>query len=183
MPQLSHNEWWCFLDRDGVLVKDKRHAYKIGDLEILPRVIEGLTLLKNYGFKFVVVTNQAGIAKGHYTHEDAHAFNDELRARLAAEGIVIEATYMCPHHPNHTGECSCRKPNTGMLEKAASDFSITPVRAILIGDKDSDIEAGKRFGCVTFRVVNGQYPETVTADYRIQDLAEAATVVAQKLAN
>ena len=167
---------WCFLDRDGVLVKDTGYVYKIEDLEILPNVVEGLLALAEIGFKFIVITNQAGIAKGYYKHEDAHSFNKELHARLAESGILIHAVYMCPHHPKHTGECSCRKPNTGMLDQAAHDLGVTPERAILVGDKDSDIETGKKWGCKTFRIINEQYPEIVVADYRARDLHEVARI-------
>ena len=168
---------YVFLDRDGVLVRDKEHIHKVEDLEILPGVTEGLRSLRDLGFRFIVVSNQAGIAKGYYKHEDAHNFNDELRGELAEEGVTIEAIYICPHHPNHTGECLCRKPKTGMLEQAARHFSISPKNAFLVGDKDSDIEAGGCWGCKTFRIINDQYPETIPADYRVKNLVEVASVL------
>ena len=180
MTRKQKNNKYVFLDRDGVLVKDKRHIHKIEDLEMLPGVIEGLQSFKNAGFKFIVVTNQAGIAKGHFKHEDVHAFNEELRKRLAKKNITIDAFYICPHHPHHTGECLCRKPKTGMLEQAALDFSVSPSNTILIGDKDSDIETGRRWGCKTLRIKNDQYPRTVKADYEASDLVEAA-LIAEKL--
>lgn len=176
MSTVGNKKKWIFLDRDGTLIKDKGHIYKVEDLEILPGVIKGLCLLKNLGFRFIVVTNQAGIAKGYYTHEDAHAFNDELCKRLAQEYVVVEAFYLCPHHPNHTGTCLCRKPKTGLLEKAARDFSISPDEAILVGDKDSDIEAGKRWGCKTFKIKNDQYPDAIKADFYIKDLVGLAKI-------
>ncbi|MBI2035457.1 MAG: HAD family hydrolase [Candidatus Liptonbacteria bacterium] len=168
---------WCLLDRDGVLVKDRGHTHKISDLEILPNVTEGLRLLKDAGFRFIVVTNQAGIAKKYYTREDADLFNCELQKRLAKENIFIEAFYVCPHHPHHTGECFCRKPNTGMLEQAQKKFFIKPALSILVGDKDSDIEAGKRWGCKTFRIASGQYPAEIKADYNIKNLLEVANIL------
>ena len=176
MPKNSKNNRWCLLDRDGVLVKDKGHVHKIEDLEVLPGVVEGLQLLRDLGFRFVVITNQAGIAKGYYKEEDTHAFNEGLRKRLVQENITIEAFYMCPHHPNHTGGCLCRKPGTGMLEQAAHDFSITKDRVIIVGDKDPDIEAGKRWGCKTVRIINDQYPDTIRADFHIKDLVELAEI-------
>ena len=181
MKNTPTTTYWCFLDRDGVLVKDVGHVHKVADLEILPNAIEGLRALSELGFKFIVVTNQAGIAKGYYTHEDARVFNQELRARLAREGVSVHAVYVCPHHPKYTGECSCRKPHTGMLEQAANDFGITPEAAILVGDKDSDIEAGRRWGCRTFRVVNERYPEIATADYRARDLHEVARIITKNV--
>jgi len=177
MANDSEKMRWCFLDMDGVLVKDKGHIHKIEDMEILPRAIEGLQMLRDSGFRFIIVTNQAGIAKGFFKHEDAHAFNEELARRLVEKGIVIEATYMCPHHPNHTGDCLCRKPGTGMLEEAARSFSIRKENAVLIGDKGSDIEAGKRWGCKTVWIRNSQYPDSGKADVEADDLAEAARVI------
>lgn len=172
---------YALLDRDGVLIEDKGRIHKIEDLHILPNVIEGLRVISDLGIKFIVVTNQAGIAKGYFDHDDYDKFNSELIKRLFDEGITIEATYMCPHHPNHTGDCLCRKPNTGMAEQATKDFSISPQDTILVGDKDSDIEMGKRWGCRTFRIVNDKYEEKINADFRVKDLLEVANVIKQKL--
>lgn len=175
----QEDDRYVFLDRDGVLVKDKGHIYKIEDLEILPGVFEGLRYLKDLGYKFIVVTNQAGIAKGYYKHDDAHAFNEALETKLDRASIKIEAFYICPHHPDHTGDCLCRKPKTGMLEEAARRFSINPEKSFLIGDKDSDIEAGGRWGCKTVRIINGQYPNVTKADYEAGDLLKAAQIIAE----
>ena len=170
---------YFFLDRDGVLVKDTR-PYKIEDMEILPGVFEGLRKLQFLGFKFIIVTNQAGIAKGYYTREDTEKFNEELLVRLAEEGISIQKVYICPHHPDFTGRCNCRTPKTGMAEKAVKEFNIVLAKSYFIGDKDSDIEFGKNCGGTTFRIINSQYPETVKADFRVANLVEVAEVLEAK---
>ena len=152
---------FLIIDRDGVLVSDKVYVHKIEDLEILPGVIEGLKKFQNAGFRFVVVTNQAGIARGLFTTEDMNKFNNELLRRLKAKGIKIEKIYHCPHHPEFSGNCECRKPNVGMARLAEKEFEFDASNAIFIGDKDSDTKLGKNCGGLTVLIKNGQYPNSI----------------------
>jgi len=176
MPKISKNKGWCFLDRDGVLVKDTR-PYKIEDMEILQGVVEGLQRLQSIGFEFIIVTSQAGIAKGYYTLEDAEKFNEELTKRLASKNIAIKKIYLCPHHPDFTGECECRKPKTGLAKQAAKEFGINLRESYFVGDKDPDTEFGKNCGGKTFRIVTNDYPNEVKADYEANNLVEVAEIL------
>lgn len=136
-----------FLDRDGTINVDTGHLYKTEDLIFVEGMPEFIKKYNDLGYKVVVITNQAGIAKGYYTEEDMNKLhkymNEQLKSKYDAH---IDAFYFCPHHPDYTGECDCRKPKTGMLEQAIRDFNIDIERSLLIGDKPWDIECGERLG-------------------------------------
>ncbi len=139
----------AFIDRDGVINEERHYVHRIEDFVILPGVVEGLTLLRNAGYKLVIVTNQAGIARGYYDESTMHRLHDHLRVLLAGHGITLDAIEFCPHHPQgsvsaYAIACDCRKPEPGMLLQAASRLGIDLDQSVLIGDKDSDIEAGRR---------------------------------------
>lgn len=140
-----------FLDRDGTINKEVSYLYRPEELVILPGVAEGMGLLRREGYKLVVVTNQAGIARGYYTTEQMHALHEYLNRQLKKNGAWIDAFYYCPHHPVHgigeyKKECSCRKPGTGMFHMAAEKYDIDKDRSYMIGDKRIDIQAGHNFG-------------------------------------
>ncbi len=142
-----------FLDRDGTINVDIGHLHKSEELVF----IEGMPqLIKKYnelGYKVIVITNQAGIAKGYYTEEDMHNLHNFMNEQLKVKyGAKIDAFYFCPHHPDFTGECNCRKPKTGLLEQAIKDFNIDISQSLLIGDKPWDIECGERLGVKSYRV-------------------------------
>src|SRR3989344_7615750 len=99
MP-LKTTSKFIILDRDGTIIKDKSYVFRIDDIEFMPGAIEGLMNLQNMGYKFIVISNQAGIARNYYGIEDANKFNAELMSRLADNGIKIEKIYICPHHPD-----------------------------------------------------------------------------------
>ena len=146
-----------FLDRDGVINVDKHHVYKIEDCEFIDGIFDKCRQAKSKGYKLIVVTNQAGIAKGIYTEEDYFKFRDYVHAEFEKQGCPIDAEYYCPYHIEGFGkykkDSEDRKPNPGMILKAAKDFNIDLSQSILIGDKQSDIEAGKRAG-VTTNILN-----------------------------
>lgn len=100
----------------------------------------------DWGYKVIVVTNQAGIARGYYTEEDMHILHRYMNKRLKECGAHIDAFYFCPHHPDITGPCHCRKPEPGMIEQAIREFDLDPEHCILFGDKVWDIEAGHQCG-------------------------------------
>ncbi len=133
-----------FLDRDGVINEDIGYLFKIEDFKLKEEIIP---LLKNYqkqGFLLIVITNQSGIARGYYTESDFMKLNSWMINLFHTKGILITKTYYCPHHPEHTGECDCRKPKPGMLLNAIRDFNIDPSVSILIGNKKTDILAGEQ---------------------------------------
>lgn len=177
-----------FLDRDGVIVREPPHyVYKIEDLHILPRVAEAISLLRKENFKIVVVSNQAGIARGYFDKKDAEIFNHIMEERLRDAGAFIDAIYYCPHHPEaevlrYRTHCECRKPNSGMLIRASREHAINLSQSFLVGDKWSDIDAGRNAGCGTILVQTGLGQEELKkrkngADFLAKDLYEAANII------
>ncbi|MCX7942303.1 MAG: HAD-IIIA family hydrolase [Dictyoglomaceae bacterium] len=161
-----------FLDRDGTLNEDKGYTYKIEDLVILPKVVDGLKLLQGK-FLLIVVTNQSGVERGYYTEKDVEKFNNYLYLALAREGIYIDDFYYCPYI-----EGDCRKPNTGMLLQAQKDWNIDLSKSYIIGDKESDVLAGKRVGCKTILI--GKTFSNVIPDFYAKDLLESAEWILSK---
>ncbi|MDR2725027.1 MAG: HAD family hydrolase [Candidatus Adiutrix sp.] len=145
-----------FLDRDGTLNRDKGYGHLWADWEWLPGAPEALARLKEAGFKLVVVTNQAGVAKGYYTEDAVRELH--RRANLDLAGRVpaaLDAFYHCPHHPRYSGPCSCRKPAPGLIERAAAEHSLDLARSFMVGDKLSDTAAGRAAGCRSILVLTG----------------------------
>jgi len=173
-----------FLDRDGTIIEDVGYLSDIGQIRILPGAAKALRLLNDNGFKVVIVTNQAGVARGYFTESMANEINEKLVRLLADRGSVVERIYYCPHHiegiiAKYKKECNCRKPNPGMIEQAVKELAIDITNSVMIGDKNSDIEAGRRAGCGrTIFISGGINPEEVealsqAADYIATDLLEA----------
>ena len=141
----------AFIDRDGVINVEHNYVHRIEDFELIEGVPEGLAQLAAAGYKLVVVTNQAGIARGFYTVADMDRLHEHLRTELAARGVQIDAIYHCPHHPQgkipeYAIACDCRKPAPGMLLQAARELNLDLSASVLVGDKISDIEAGRAAG-------------------------------------
>lgn len=135
-----------FLDRDGVINKEKGGwVYRMEDFEINKDIPESLKILQKKGFIFIVVTNQSGIAKGVYGHNDVARVHKFMHEFFLERGIEITETFYCPHH-DEIGKCLCRKPNSLMLEKAIAKYDIDVRKSFLIGDKERDIEAAGRVG-------------------------------------
>lgn len=139
----------AFFDRDGTINVEVNYLYKIKDFRFIDGIPELIKKYNDEGYIVIVVTNQAGIARGYYTEEDMNTLHDYINSELRKIGAHIDAFYFCPHHPTITGPCNCRKPQTGMLDKAIKDFDIDVSKSILFGDKPWDIEAGKRCGIKT----------------------------------
>ena len=135
-----------FLDRDGVVNVEKNYVYKIEDFEFIPSIFDLCRKYQQENYLLFIITNQAGIARGYYTEADYLILTDWMIEQFRKKGIIITKAYFCPHHPEFTGECECRKPNPGMILKAAKEFDIDLSKSVLIGDKESDMEAGRRAG-------------------------------------
>lgn len=150
-----------FLDRDGVITHDPPHyAHRIDQLKLIPKSAEAIGLLNENGFKVVVVSNQAGVARGYYQEKDVEIYNSAMKKELEKNDAYIDAIYYCPHHPDakmdaYRRDCDCRKPKPGMLKRAEKDLNLDLKRSFLVGDKMSDIEAGYRAGCKTILVLTG----------------------------
>ncbi len=135
-----------FLDRDGVINIEKDYLYKIEDFEFINGIFELCKYYQNLGFIIIVVTNQSGIARGYYTEDNFNKLTSWMLLEFSNNGIDIKKVYYCPHHPDISGVCSCRKPNPGMLIDASEEFNIDLKNSILVGDKERDIEAGLSAG-------------------------------------
>lgn len=150
-----------FLDRDGTINEEVNYLHRPEDFVFLPGAAKAIQLLKEAGYRVVVVTNQAGVARGYYSEADVERLHEYVNERLQKEyQTEIDAFYYCPHHPEHgIGDykiaCHCRKPETGMLEQAQEKFAIDKAKSWMIGDKLLDVEAGKRFGVNTALVGTG----------------------------
>ena len=168
-----------FLDRDGTIIVDKVETRKIEDLEFV-QDIDSLKKLKDAGYLLIIITNQSGIGKGHYSVEEMHKFNSHMINELAQMGIQIDALYYCPH--TIEDNCQCKKPKDGMLRRAQMDLNINLQSSVLIGDQNSDIMAGINAGLrACYAVPTGLYPKNQTGKYEV-DLAIAnKTIVCDSL--
>ena len=135
-----------FLDRDGVINKEKNYLYKIEDFEFIDGVFETCKYFQEKGFLIIIITNQAGIARGKYTEGDYQILTDWMIKEFEKKNIKISKVYHCPHHPDFSENCECRKPKSGLILLAKKDFDIDLSQSILVGDKNSDIEAGINAG-------------------------------------
>lgn len=170
-----------FLDRDGVINVDKGYVHRIKDFEFYQNVFEALRKLQEAGFKLFVVTNQSGIAVGYYTEDDFLKLTDYMLQQLSKEGIRIEKVYYCPHHENgvikgYSFKCDCRKPESGMIRQAISEFGVDPSKSFLVGDKENDILAAHKEGVRAVLVKTGhglKYKDNTTADFVAEDILDA----------
>lgn len=140
----------AMFDRDGTINVDTGHLHEPEKLELIPSTVD---IMRGYtddpDFKVVVVTNQAGIAKGLYTEVDMRRLHRYMADRLEKLGVHVDAWYFCPHHPDYTGPCECRKPAPGMLLAAMRDFDANSTGCVMFGDKTSD-EVAAKDTCVAF---------------------------------
>ena len=148
----------AFLDRDGVINEEINYLHKISDFRYVDRSKKALKLLKRKGYEIIVITNQAGIAKGLFTEEEYFELSRYYRQDLYSEGVELLDVLHCPHHPSATVEkyrlaCACRKPSPGLIMGAVAKYNIEIEKCILVGDKISDIEAAARAGIQDFYLV------------------------------
>jgi D-glycero-D-manno-heptose 1,7-bisphosphate phosphatase len=140
-----------FLDRDGVIVQEAGYLHRIEEIHVVPGAAKVIAAANKQSIPVIMVTNQSGIGRGHYGWAEFKSVQDAIVASLATEGARIDAVYACAHHPEAEGFLAhpnhpARKPNPGMLLKAASDLAIDLKSSWLVGDKAADIEAAKRAG-------------------------------------
>lgn len=144
-----------FLDRDGTLNVEVNYLHRVADLALIPGAAQAIQLLNEAAYLAIVVTNQAGIARGYFDEQAVRVLHEHLTSELASAGARVDGLYLCPHHPDFTGPCACRKPQPGMLRQAAVEHSIDLNQSWLIGDTLSDIAAGHAVGCRTVLVRTG----------------------------
>jgi len=146
-----------FLDRDGVINvrrPEVEYVTQVAQFDFLPGALEALTILSELGFALVVVTNQRGIARKMMTEDDLSAVHGYMQAEALKRGVQFDAVYHCPHDTFE--QCACRKPEPGMILKAAEDLEIDLTRSYMVGDTPSDIEAGKRAGVRAVQITDGE---------------------------
>jgi len=162
-----------FLDRDGVLNEELNdYLFQTEKLIIPEGVVEALQLLKKAGYLLIVITNQAGIAKGLYDADAVYAIHEMMQK---ASGGILDDIYFSPYHPDNSGKSLSRKPDSLMLEKAISKYNIDPDQSWMIGDRSRDMEAGKKVGLRTVHIIHET--ESSTGDFTAANLFEAAKIV------
>ena len=170
-----------FLDRDGTIIEDTGYVVGKERVKFIPGSSRAIKLLNENGFRVIVVSNQAGVARGYFDEDMVKATNRYIQSALAEQGAFIDMFYYCPHHKDgvieeYRRECHFRKPNPGMIEQGGRDFDIDLKQSFVIGDHYSDIAAGRRAGCRTVLLGNGSpEDEGVIArpDRIARDLREA----------
>jgi rfaE bifunctional protein nucleotidyltransferase chain/domain len=174
----------AFLDRDGVINKDKAYVHLWENFEILPGAIEGMLILQNAGYVLVIITNQSGLARGYYTENEYQSLTNTLRLHLSEQGVKVAGIFHCPHHPDGRVHslalvCNCRKPKPGLLIKAANELGIDMPSSILIGDKQTDIDAARAAGVGRAYSVDSDNAENLTeasnADGHFASLLDCAS--------
>lgn len=149
-----------FLDRDGTLNEEMGYINHIDRFRLLPRTAEAIRLLNQRGIKVVVITNQSGVARGYFPESLIEEVHRKMVEELNKQGAHLDGIYYCPHHPEvgeapYRQRCRCRKPETGLVEKAVEDLEIDCSRSYAIGDRCQDIEFGRRIGARTILVLTG----------------------------
>lgn len=171
------------LDRDGTVIEDRDYLSDPAGVKLLPGTAEGLRLLADSGYGLIVISNQSGVGRGYFTMREVEAVNGEIERQLAAHGIKLAGIYVCPHAPED--RCTCRKPATGLLVRAAGETGFDPSRSVVIGDKISDLEMGRAVGALTVLVQTGKggaEAEKLTdqADIVASDLKQAAESIIER---
>jgi D-glycero-D-manno-heptose 1,7-bisphosphate phosphatase len=164
-----------FIDRDGTIMQDADYCSDPKQVRLFPRVPEAFARLQSKGFKLIIITNQSGIGRGFFSVEQYRAVEAEILRQLGTD--LIDATYFCPHAPEQG--CDCRKPSPGMILQAAREHRIDLTRSFFIGDKETDVECGRKLGVRTIRVRTGLDRNTARsiADWVLEDLAAAVEII------
>lgn len=170
---MNGNARTVFLDRDGVInVKAPEGDYikSWGEFHFLPGVIDAIRLLNDNNYRVIIITNQRGIARHMMTMQNLHEIHSSMEEELHRHGAHIDGIYVCPHEK---GTCHCRKPEIGLFLQAEKEFPIDKSKSWMIGDSESDIEAGRNYGIRTIAVANPiqladkQFPDLLSAAYFI----------------
>lgn len=169
------------LDRDGTINKEIEYLHEPEKFVFLPGALEGMKKMQDMGYRIVIVTTQAGIGLGYFTKEDFYRVNRKMLQEVAKKGITIDRIYFCPHGKQEM--CPCRKPEPGLIRRAKEDLNLDLSKSYVIGDKTSDIEAGRRAGTRTILVRTGHAGQDgefdVKPDFVADNLLQAADYILQ----
>jgi D-glycero-D-manno-heptose 1,7-bisphosphate phosphatase len=175
-----------FLDKDGTLIEDLPYNVDPARIRLAPNARAGIRLLGAAGCRLVVVTNQSGVARGYFTEDDLAAVADHLTSELRGLGATLDGFYFCPHLPDGVNEyaieCDCRKPQPGLVRRAARDLRLTTDGAWFVGDTWMDVAAGRAAGCNTIMVGPEhrdahELPPDRRPDHAVPDLLAAARII------
>jgi len=163
-----------FIDRDGVINKEYDYVHKIEEFEFIDGVFEALRKARELGYLLIVITNQSGIGRGYYSEDDFFKLTEWMVEAFSENGVHIDRVYHCPHAPG--SGCDCRKPETGMIDRALNDFAIDLKHSWLVGDKESDIQAAVKAGIANHILVRSGHKidETKTAAKHVCDTLKDA---------
>lgn len=163
----------ALLDRDGTIIYNRHYLSDPEDLEFLPGAVEGLRRLRDRGWLFVLITNQSGIGRGYFDEARLGEIHERFEAMLAAEELRLEGIFYCPHTPDD--DCACRKPRTGMVDRAVRELDLDLSRAAMIGDSAGDMGLAANLS-IPGVFIRGEYdlPAGIEPAARVSDLVEAA---------
>lgn len=150
----------AFVDRDGTLNVDRDYLGDPAGVELVPGAAGAVRRLNDAGIATIVVTNQSGIARGFFGEADYERVRERLDELFAAEGARLDASYHCPHHPDVSGPCACRKPGTLLYERAAAEHGLDPRRCLFVGDRWRDVQPATAFGGLGVLVPSVATPPT-----------------------
>jgi D-glycero-D-manno-heptose 1,7-bisphosphate phosphatase len=172
--------WFVVLDRDGTIIEEVSYLSDPKQIALIPGTGKALRDLSAMGFGLVVITNQSAVGRGYFDEAQLTRIHDRFLEMLRAEDISLDGLYFCPHTPQD--QCLCRKPRTGLIQRASEDLNFELSRSIVIGDKLSDIEMGCRVGAMTMLVRTGYGAQVasehkVAPDYIVDDLPAAVEVI------
>ena len=181
-----------FLDRDGVIIVDTNLITRADQIKVIKGIPEAMTRLKLAGFLLIIISNQPVVARGLISEDEVKVLNNKIENIILKSGEPqFDGFYFCPHHPNANLEnyrilCDCRKPSPGLLLKATSEKGIDIKKSFMVGDRITDIIAGKKAGCTTIQVLSGMHSSepiqtsdaidlSIKPDLICADLSEAAS--------
>ncbi len=145
-----------FIDRDGTINRDCPYCHDPAQLHVFRKAVRVMKHYQQMGFLIIIITNQSGVNRGYFTEEDLGKFNAALIKRLAHMGVRVDAIYYCPHRPEEG--CECRKPETGLIEKAMHDFPIDIGHSLMVGDRDdTDGEMARRLGIEFLNILRAKH--------------------------
>jgi D-glycero-D-manno-heptose 1,7-bisphosphate phosphatase len=184
---LPHLTPAVFLDKDGTLIEDVPYNVDPRLVQFTEGAIAALQLLQSTNYALIIISNQSGIARGYFSLTALTKLEHHLRSCLSASGVTLQGFYYCPHHPDgiiqpYNIDCTCRKPQPGLLHQAASQQAIDLNHSWMVGDILNDVEAGWAAGCRTILIDNGNETEwqlspTRSPHYLVKNLYEAAQII------
>ena len=175
---------FVILDRDGTIIVERDYPSEPCQVELLPCAAVALKHMRTLGLGLVLVSNQSGVGRGYFPETRLQEVHHRLEQLLASEGVALDGYYYCPHRPEDA--CRCRKPEPGLVERAARDLGVDPCSSFVVGDNAVDVELGRRLGAPTVLVRTGYGAQVerdgvTVPDFVVDDLKEAASLMERLL--